>query len=138
MEENNPEAKFSFKTDVAKHLLHNPELFIDFEHPEILASASSLKDLLMKETILIQRHRPDINFDDSSMPLYVSNNWFLLLIALLYFTRSGLLLSHFCQTFSFQSLFYTAVYWYVYFFPLFHFCVLVLSLAKLRMLIIFA
>ena len=38
---------------------------------------------MIKETILIQQHRPDINVDDSSLPPYVFNNWFLLLIALL-------------------------------------------------------
>ena len=74
MEEHNPEAKFSYKTDVTKHLLDNPEHTIDFEHPEILASASNLKELMIKETILIQQHRPDINVDDSSLPLYVFNN----------------------------------------------------------------
>ena len=74
MEEHNPEAKFSYKTDVTKHLLDNPEHTIDFEHPEVLASASNLKELMIKETILIQQHRPDINVDDSSLPLYVFNN----------------------------------------------------------------
>ena len=43
MEEHNPEAKFSYKTDVTKHLLDNPEHTIDFEHPEVLASASNMK-----------------------------------------------------------------------------------------------
>ena len=52
----------------------NPEHTIDFEHPEVLASASNLKELMIKETILIQQHRPDINVDDSSLPLYVFNN----------------------------------------------------------------
>ena len=43
MEEINPEAKFNYKTNVEKHLLDNPEHTIDFEHPEVLASASYLK-----------------------------------------------------------------------------------------------
>ena len=38
---------------------------------------------MIKETIVIQQHRPDFNVDDSSLPLYVFNNWFLLLNALL-------------------------------------------------------
>ena len=74
MEEHNPEAKFSYKTDVTKHLLDYPEHTNNFEHPEVLASASNLKELMIKETILIQQHRPDINVDDSSLPLYVFNN----------------------------------------------------------------
>ena len=69
MEEHNPEAKFSYKTDVIKHLLGNPEHTIDFEHPEVLGSASNLKELLIKETILIQQHRPDISVDDFSLLL---------------------------------------------------------------------
>ena len=69
MEEHNPEAKFSDKTDVTKHLLGNPEHTIDFEHPEVLGSDSNLKELLIKETILIQQHRPEINVDDSSLLL---------------------------------------------------------------------
>ena len=77
MEEHNPETKFSYKTDVTKHLLDNPEHTIDFKHPKVLASASNLKELMIKETILIQQHRPGINVDDSSLPLYVFNNWFL-------------------------------------------------------------
>ena len=75
MEGHNPEAKFSYKTDVTKHLLDNSEHTIDFEHPEALVSASNLKELIMiKQTILIQQHRRDINVDDSSLPLYVFNN----------------------------------------------------------------
>ena len=70
MEEHNPEAKFSYKTDVTKHSLDNPEHTIDFEHPEVLASALNLKKLLIKETILIQQHRPDINANDFSASLY--------------------------------------------------------------------
>ena len=74
MEEHNLKAKISYKTDVTKHLLGNPEHTIDFEYPEVLASASNLKELLIKESILIQQHRPDINVDDSSLSLYAFNN----------------------------------------------------------------
>ena len=74
MEEHNPKAKFSYKTDITKHLLDNLEHTIDFEHSEVLASASNLKELLIKETILVQQHRPDINVNDSSLLRYVFNN----------------------------------------------------------------
>ena len=53
MEEHHPEAKFGCETDVTKHLQDNPEHSIDFKHPEILVSASNLKELLIKKTILI-------------------------------------------------------------------------------------
>ena len=53
MEEHNPEAKFSCKTNVTKHLLNNPEHTIDFEQLEILATASNLIELLIKVIILI-------------------------------------------------------------------------------------
>ena len=51
MEEHNSETKFSYKTDVTKHLLDNPEHTIDFEPPEILTSAPSINELLIKQTI---------------------------------------------------------------------------------------
>ena len=55
-------------------LIDNPEHTIDFQHPEILASALNFKELLIKEAILIQQHRPDINVDDFFLPFYVFNN----------------------------------------------------------------
>ena len=69
MKEHNLEAKYSYKTDVTKHLQDNTEHSIDYEHPEVLVSASNLKELLIKETVLIQQHRPNINIDDSSLSL---------------------------------------------------------------------
>ena len=39
--------------DVTKQLLDNPEHSIDFEHPEIITTALNLKELLIKESILI-------------------------------------------------------------------------------------
>ena len=44
--------------------------YFEFER----VSASNLKELLIRESILIQQHRPDINFNDTSLPLFVFNN----------------------------------------------------------------
>jgi len=44
MEEHNPNAKFSYKTDVTKHLIENPGRIIDFSQPEVLATASNLRE----------------------------------------------------------------------------------------------
>ena len=74
MDEHNPLAKHQQQSDVIKHLSENPSHSIDFSKPQILASAYNPKELLIKETILIQQHRPDINSDTSSHPLYVFNN----------------------------------------------------------------
>ena len=49
IEQLNAEAKFCYIIDVTKHLLDNLEHSIDYKHPEVLASASNLKELLIKE-----------------------------------------------------------------------------------------
>jgi len=74
MEEHNPNAKFSYKTDVTKHLIESHGHISDFIQPEVLTTASNLKELLIKETILIQQQNPDINVDESTLLLYVFNN----------------------------------------------------------------
>jgi len=51
MEEHNLNTKFSYKTDVTKHLIENPGHIIDFSQHEVLATASNLRKLLIKETI---------------------------------------------------------------------------------------
>jgi len=39
----------------------------------VLAIARFLKELLIKETILIQEQQPTINMDQSSIPLFIFN-----------------------------------------------------------------
>ena len=53
-------------------LLH--EHSIDFGHSGVLASASNLKELMIKYTILSQWHRPDINVADFFLPPHVLND----------------------------------------------------------------
>ena len=47
---------------------------IDFNDPEVLCSAHNTKELLIKETLIIQQYQPDIDVDGSSFPLYVFNS----------------------------------------------------------------
>ena len=51
------------------------QLIVDFNKPDVLCSSYNTKELLIKETLLIQQH-PDINVDrrKSSITFYVFNN----------------------------------------------------------------
>jgi len=60
-------------TDVGKYLYSHPDHFVDFKNPEILASAFNHRELLIKETLLIQEQQPEINVDNFSTPLYLFN-----------------------------------------------------------------
>ena len=71
--EHNPQTRTNDQTDVTSHLLENPSHSIDFDHPEILATANNLRELLIKETLLIHEHNPSINSDESSTPLHLFN-----------------------------------------------------------------
>jgi len=46
---------------------------MDFKNPEILASAFKYRELLIKETLLIQEQQPEINVDNFSTPFYLFN-----------------------------------------------------------------
>ena len=74
LQEQDPSSKKCDSTDVTKHLLENPSHTIDFRTPGILATGHNAKDLLIKETLLIQKNSPSINVDESSIPLHVFNN----------------------------------------------------------------
>jgi len=43
---------------------------MDFKNPEILSLAFNWRELLIKETLLIQEQQPEINVDKFSTPLY--------------------------------------------------------------------
>jgi len=51
-------------------LRHYPGHFMDFK---ILASAFNYRELLIKETRLIQEQQPEINVDNFSTPSYLFN-----------------------------------------------------------------
>ena len=72
--EHNPATSPNQHSDVNKHLLENPNHIIDFNDPQVLCSAYNTKELLIKETLLIQQYQSDINADGSSFPLYVFNS----------------------------------------------------------------
>ena len=74
LHEHNPATSPNQHSDVTKHLLENPNHMIDFNDPEVLCSAHHTKELLIKETLLIQQYQPDIDVDGSSFPLYVFNS----------------------------------------------------------------
>lgn len=74
LNEHNTGTKLNQQSDVTKHLLENSSHKIDFENPDILCSSYNPKELLIKETLLIQQYEPDINVDVSSFPLYVFNS----------------------------------------------------------------
>ena len=44
-----------------------------FKNPEILASVFNHRELLIKETLLIQEQLPEINVDNFPTPLYLFN-----------------------------------------------------------------
>jgi len=73
LDEHNPKKSNHQATDVVKHLYTYPDHFMDFKNPEILASAFNYRELLIKETLLIQEQQPEINVDNFSTPLYLFN-----------------------------------------------------------------
>ena len=76
LKEHHPGSKTGTQTDVSKHLLENPSHLIKFNEPEILTTANHPRELLIKETLLIQQQLPSINVEESSTPLlfFVFNN----------------------------------------------------------------
>jgi len=73
LEEHNPSKSNYQNTDVVKHLYSHPDHFVDFKNPEILASAFNHRELLIKETLLIQEQQPEINVDNFSTSLHLFN-----------------------------------------------------------------
>ena len=73
LQEHNHQTRTSLQTDVTSHLLENPSHRIEFDQLEILATASNLRELLIKETLLIPEHNPSLNSDESSTPLHLLN-----------------------------------------------------------------
>jgi len=57
LKEHNPKFKSS-QSDVARHLLAKENHYIDLNHLLVLAITQFSKELLIKETILIQEHQP--------------------------------------------------------------------------------
>ena len=73
LDEHNPLKSNHQATDVVKHSYTYPGHFMDFKNPEILASAFNYRELLIKETHLIQEQQPEINVDNFSTLFYLFN-----------------------------------------------------------------
>ena len=58
-------------TDVFKHLTDNPDHEIDFDKTEIMAQTNHWRKLLITQTLLIQKHNPNLNVDKTSILLYL-------------------------------------------------------------------
>ena len=61
------------ESDVAKHLVRNPNHKINFDSFEILGHSNNGRKLLIRETLLIQKTQPQINLDGASQPIYLFN-----------------------------------------------------------------
>ena len=73
LQEHNPQNRANHQRDVTSYLLKNASHSIEFDQPEILATANNFRKLLIKETLPIQEHNPSIKSDESSTPLLLFN-----------------------------------------------------------------
>ena len=60
-------------TDVSKHLTDNPYHNTDFDEREIMAHTNHWRKLLITETLLIQKHNPNLNVNRTTISLYLFN-----------------------------------------------------------------
>ena len=75
LKEHNSNCSPNQETDVTKHLIENSNHNINFNNVKILAQSNNWRKLLIKETLLIQYHSPNLNSDQSSTSLYMFNTW---------------------------------------------------------------
>ena len=61
------------ESDVARHLVRNPDHKINFDFPKILGHSNNRRKLQIKKTLLIQNIQPQINLDGASRPIYLFN-----------------------------------------------------------------
>ena len=67
------EHRTSHSSAVCRHLQANPDHRVDFHNPEIIGSDNNGRRLQILESLLIQEHRPELNANIPSMPLYIFN-----------------------------------------------------------------
>ena len=77
LNKHNPSSKKCKNTDVTNHLYKNSDHKIDFAKPKILGTARNQTKLFILETLSIDKLKPDINVDQSSITLYLFNTWLL-------------------------------------------------------------
>ena len=73
IQEHVPNGKLNQESDVAKHLVRNPNNKMNFDSPEIPGHSNNRRKLRIKETLLIQKIQPQINLDGASQPIYLFN-----------------------------------------------------------------
>ena len=73
IQEHVPNEKQNQESDVAKHLVSNPNHKINFDSPEILGHSNNRRKLRIKETLLIQKIQSQINLHRASKPIYLLN-----------------------------------------------------------------
>ena len=66
-----PNGKPNQESDVAKHLVRNPNHKVNFYCPGILGHSNNCRKLRIKETLLIQKIQPQINLEGGSQPIYL-------------------------------------------------------------------
>ena len=64
------------KTDVTDHLSENSDQKIDFAKPKILGTVRNRTKLFILKTLSIDKLKPDIDVDQSSITLYLFNTWY--------------------------------------------------------------
>ena len=73
LNEHNHGSKKCKNTDVTNHLYQNSDHKIDFAKPKILGTARNRTKLFILETLSIDKLKPDISVDQSSITLYLFN-----------------------------------------------------------------
>jgi len=64
------EHRTSLSSSVCKHLQANPDLRVDFHNPEVIGSNNNWRRLQILESSLIQEHKPELNANFPSMPIF--------------------------------------------------------------------
>ena len=63
----------SDKSEVCRHLMHNPDHKVDFAKPNILSSSGDSARLLIRQSLFIPKYEPLFNVGSKSAPLYLFN-----------------------------------------------------------------
>ena len=62
------------KTDVTKHILDNPDHYIDFNNVTVCSTVIHWANVLIKESLFIQKSDVDFNIDKRSVQFNIFNN----------------------------------------------------------------
>ena len=70
IQEHELHGKQNQESDIAKHLVRNPNHKINFDFPEILGHSNNRRKRRIKESLLIQKIQPQINVDIASQTIH--------------------------------------------------------------------